>query len=161
MTLRVKLLNKPYHTIGGIIIVAVALGLMPPAVSHAQTGDGQGVAVTSTTTLVESADEGDRGLINLVIRNLGSRYVYVCRDWHFPSGQTTASTCPSATGYLRRGEDSKTKYGWADTDGIFIPSYVRVFADGKQLYPCVTKSLWLKVSPGVLDRRFDITTASC
>ncbi|MFS0885136.1 hypothetical protein [Aeromicrobium sp. 179-A 4D2 NHS] len=59
---------------------------------------------------------------DLVIANHYSspRNIEVCRDW----GNTSCQTA-SPKGFLTPGQNSKTKFGWADADGFKVPAGCR------------------------------------
>ncbi len=74
---------------------------------------GIGVALIATgmsTTAAEAA------LNDGVFVNGGTRSFSICRD------AASETSCGSGLGTLLAGQNSKTKYGWADTDMIYIPS---------------------------------------
>lgn len=48
----------------------------------------------------------------------GDDFLVICRDWAAQGGHCADD---SARGILYAGEDSLSKYGWADTDGYYHP----------------------------------------
>lgn len=48
----------------------------------------------------------------------GDDFLIICRDWAAAGGGCAED---SVRGVLYHGEDSLTKYGWADTDGYYHP----------------------------------------
>lgn len=70
-------------------------------------------------------------------------YLLVCRDWG-----ATACSSSSPRGWLYRGENSKQKFGWPDTDGYHHPSSnceTRATAFGVITYTFTTPG-WVKLS---------------
>jgi hypothetical protein len=75
-----------------LVGLAAALALVTPA--HAAAGDG----------VIKNNTSSDGNMT-------------ICKDWG-------VSSCSSSSprGTLAPGQNSKSKYGWADTDGYWIPS---------------------------------------
>lgn len=149
-----------------VTLCAAVVGLLSPSSLAHAVDLSDGSADTSLAIFTENSDTTSveaAGLNDLVIHNISSRYIYICRDWNFPPGQNTATSCPASTstGYLRPGEDSRTKYGWSDTDGLFIPAYTKMIADGTQYNHCRSYPVWMKVSPTIFNHHYDITSARC
>lgn len=100
---------------------------------------------------------------NLVVKNVGKKTLVICHNWNYPKGQWTATSCKgSTTGSLTTNQNSKTKYGWVDTDAVKVYKGYRLkekrtsgsgrFA--KTTYNNVTTcthraDYYLKVQPGV------------
>jgi len=89
---------------------------------------------------------------NLVIYSpSGARLMNTCHSWSFSDGRTDSSSCPSATCVIYAGQNTRTKCGWSDTDGVYI---VKGFSLKKSvsgpdptLVGCRSYGFWHKVSP--------------
>lgn len=78
-----------------------------------------GFVLATVTVLPAAAAPINAGNIKNASSSEGN--LGVCRDW---SGTSADPGCKSGTprGSLSPGQNSKTKYGWADTDGRIIPA---------------------------------------
>ena len=99
---------------------------------------------------------------NLVVKNVGSRKLGICENWNHPDGQWTWGSCSgSPTGTLSKNQNSKTKYGWKDMDGVQVDKGYRLkervkhTAKGDTYYEydnvttCAPSTYWLKVQAKV------------
>lgn len=57
----------------------------------------------------------------LKITNVGQKSMTICKDW-VSSYPTTTSACANGLGVLYPGENSRTKFGWSDADGVRVPA---------------------------------------
>lgn len=101
------------------------------------------------------------GLNDLVIHNVGTSSISICRVWALPSSQVVSSRCPSTIGLLNPGQDSKTKYGWNDTDGVFVPRRTFMRVEGYPWNICSSSSLWMKISPTLVNHHYDVSKNNC
>lgn len=77
-----------------------------------QFGIAVSVAVAAFITVPAPASAA---VNDLVVVNGGARTLTVCKS------ASSSTACAGATGTLSAGQNSKTKYGWADTDMIQLP----------------------------------------
>ena len=95
------------------------------------------------------ATPASAALNDLVVKNDGARSFGICRS------AASDTTCSGPTGTLASGENSKSKYGWSDTDMIQLAggctlhkhTYLGAGQHGWQLYAVATTTRWVKV-PG-------------
>lgn len=122
------------------------------------------VPTTAPAGSAVSAPTAQASVIGLKITNIGSRSLGICKDWRHPSGVWTSSSCSggSSQGVLYKNQNSKSKYGWSDTDGIRVDKGYRIkerikyTSKGDTFYryvnvtTCTHKATyWLKVQPSV------------
>lgn len=72
------------------------------------------------------ATQANAAASDAVLKNASGsdRTISICKDW---SGTKSDPDCKSgsARGTLAPGQNSKSKYGWKDTDGYYVPSGCR------------------------------------
>lgn len=77
-------------------------------------------ALTAGALAVGAAPASAAGLNDLVIKNGGVLSFTVCK------AATSPTTCGGPTGTLNQGQNTKTKFGWADADLVKAPAGCRV-----------------------------------
>lgn len=87
----------------------------------------------------------------------GNRLFGICKSWaYFQNGETWSEVCPdSPIGTLSVGQNSLTKYGWADTDAIMVTRGYELREDVVGVDPkiagCHDETYYKKVSPWPTD----------
>ena len=82
----------------------------------------------------------------------GAFVLRVCHHWG-------ASSCGSGIEWLRRGKNTKSAYGWADTDGFWIPPKCKAHIVGPLVNSWTpvagSKGRWKKL-PGIFGRTWTV-----
>lgn len=92
---------------------------------------------------------------DLIITNKsGERLMNTCKDWSFNDGRTKSSTCPSPTCVIYGGQNTQSKCGWSDTDGVYVTKGFRLMesitgADRLILSCAKSAGYWGKVTPTI------------
>jgi len=153
--------KNPAGRLARVSMVAVALFAAVMTGSTASALAYPEYAQPDTAAVSNEAADTRYGLRDLVIHNVGTSGLSICKDWNLADDQVVSSYCPSTIGLLNPGQDSKSKYGWADTDGAFIPARTGLYVDGKRWNHCRSYAVWMKLSPTLFDHHYDITKKTC
>lgn len=116
---------------------------------------GGSALVAGTPTLASAVSPGDAVLKHASASDRSR--LTICKDW---SGTSSDPGCKegSPLGYLERGQNSKTKYRWADTDGFVLPAGYNATISGGG-YPSyrISSTGWHKLGgSGGLTRTVDL-----
>lgn len=102
-----------------LVLPLVALGALPAYALMNRNWHSEGMVQINEA----DSDSVSQGLTDAVIRYErkpnGPAFIRICRDWGNWAGGCARN---SVEGILYDGEDSLTKYGWADVDGFYHPS---------------------------------------
>lgn len=156
-----KITNNPAVWLARAGVVAAALFVAVTIGSAASASAYPEYVQPDTAADSDGAADTRYGWRDLVIHNVGTSGLSICKDWNLPDDQVVSDYCPSTIGLLNPSQDSKSKYGWADTDGVFIPARTGLYVDGKRWNHCRSYAVWMKLSPTYFDRHYDITKKPC
>lgn len=82
----------------------------------------------------------------------GNLNLLLCRSW----GKTTCSASSDTGSLYKNGDNSWYKFGWKDTDGVYVPKNWKLMASeagpDAQIYAAHYASAWVKLSPSALIR---------
>ena len=92
---------------------------------------------------------------DLIITNAsGARLLNTCHSWAFNDGRKKSSNCPSSTCVLYGGQNTKSKCGWSDADGAYVPRHFRLMESkvgaDRLIIACQKYSgAWFKLTPTI------------
>lgn len=121
---------SPTRGVASVIRMIGRRIVLPGALMLALLAGVFGVQLASPSGSVTAPQQASAGVLDLVVANKKhptdadkyNKVLNICKDWNYPKGVWKARTCKdSETGTLLNGQNSKTKYGWADTDAVYIP----------------------------------------
>lgn len=131
-------------------------------------------ALLTVPVLFMSSQSAPAAAVGLVIENAGTPALRICRDWNYPVGTNTASTCKdSPTGVLYKGQKSTTKYEWPDTDavrltiGYRLKERITLTIKGDTIYEyitltgCAKSNYWKKMQPVATRTERDLYLKKC